>query len=352
MPSNAKKRKTQLSDDAPSATLPEEKTLLQETTQGGQQGKRKKSTRKESRSQTTPKRRKIPQEASDDDPMDSGEDDFFDDDEPQQESNNNPQQSKGLSSTAGTKRKRGGAATVEMDKDAIEAEKDLEEEIFSEIKEIREKRAHKDATTKTVSQTFKGDEVDPSTGQIIKTSTACWWCKHKFDTTPVLIPYKRENVVNGQGNKTHRWYGKGRCCSFNCAKTFNGKDDEISETDRTTRSEWLTEMRFEQTGKYDPIYGAQSWKLIDTFGGCWDIATFRKKNIEGVIVTVKDPQMVTEPVIFEEKKTGARDEFDTNTGKHSGGGGHGGDLRLRRNTAGAKPKKRGLDLLFGGGGKK
>ena len=47
-----------------------------------------------------------------------------------------------------------------------------------------------------------------------KTNVCCWWCCHKFDTTPCTLPIKYDSY-------TKKYTVTGLFCSWNCTKSYN-----------------------------------------------------------------------------------------------------------------------------------
>lgn len=97
-----------------------------------------------------------------------------------------------------------------------------------------------------------------------QTKYACWWCCHKFQTTPCFIPTEYKN---------NTFIVFGNFCSFNCALSYNF---EKQYNNWTTYAE-LIEMLYRRVHKnHDDIPYAPDKTAIDTFGGELTIQEYRQ----------------------------------------------------------------------------
>lgn len=108
-----------------------------------------------------------------------------------------------------------------------------------------------------------------------KTDVCCWWCCHKFDTTPLPS-------TTGYDSRTKMFRFQGIFCSWSCCKAHlltGGKD-------WARNCMFLLALRRKVEGKTLPIIPAPPRQLLKMFGGSMDIEEFRKKGDSGTSVEI------------------------------------------------------------------
>ena len=136
----------------------------------------------------------------------------------------------------------------------------------------------------------------------------CYWCKHKIDHYPIGVPIdyiyndKTKTYYSKRNNETYVIHEKtieqdieetnniklkklsyyivdGVCCSWNCAMSY------IIDNEEKSRFEFSKELLFKMYKECNNINKEECivikpsphWKMIDVFGGNWNIDEFRKK---------------------------------------------------------------------------
>lgn len=96
-----------------------------------------------------------------------------------------------------------------------------------------------------------------------KTDICCFWCKHKFDNTPIGCPINYKNDI---------YYTDGVFCSFNCCLSyiFDNEHNNLYE-----KSHKLLLHIFKTLFNSVIIKPAPSWRLLRSFGGHYSIEEFR-----------------------------------------------------------------------------
>lgn len=100
------------------------------------------------------------------------------------------------------------------------------------------------------------------------TDIACWWCRHKFDTQPIGIPYKRFERIN------YRCFGN--YCSYECGMA--AAVDSHSVQIKLFAGSLLCLMRKTLSGTplANPLKRAHHWSSLKAYGGVLSIEEFRK----------------------------------------------------------------------------
>jgi hypothetical protein len=99
-----------------------------------------------------------------------------------------------------------------------------------------------------------------------KTDICCWWCCHKFTTSPIGLPYKKDDET---------YFVKGCFCSFNCAASYNFQQTEqTSYWDRYSLLNLLYKKMFKTK---ETISLAPPRELLTIFGGSLSIEKYREK---------------------------------------------------------------------------
>lgn len=100
-----------------------------------------------------------------------------------------------------------------------------------------------------------------------KTDIHCWWCCHKFDTIPCILPEKYHKTF---------FYGSGCFCSYNCAMSYNFDLNDHKVWDRQT----LINLIVHKIYGYDNItvHKAHPRQTLKMFGGKMSIENFRENN--------------------------------------------------------------------------
>jgi hypothetical protein len=155
---------------------------------------------------------------------------------------------------------------------------------------------------------------------IHKTDIHCWHCCHKFDNSPIGIPYTIKN------DKYHVF---GIFCSFNCALTHNKNLKEVDN--KIMEQESLIHMLYMQVYKKELSendYAPQK-ETLEMFGGHLTIEEFRQNNkiyniifpplipiipqleeIEYIDLDLKKEETVEENITNVEKKQNLMDLFN------------------------------------------
>lgn len=155
----------------------------------------------------------------------------------------------------------------------------------------------------------------------IKTDIVCWWCCHKFDSTPVPIPLTfSKNIFKVYGN----------FCSFNCSKAFLQSKEPLYSSYKDNCS-LLSFFCKKTTGKRENIIAAPSRLSLKMFGGNLSIEDFRNNNIK--LSVIKYPFIPIQTYIQREEKQVVNKVFDSKK------------FKVERNTVSTPVKSRGLSLL-------
>lgn len=110
--------------------------------------------------------------------------------------------------------------------------------------------------------------LDKITGDRYSAQTSCFWCCHKFEWTPVLLPVSYDAYKN-------MYTCEGHFCSPECALAYNYADNKISDSTRWNRHSLLRNL-------YGDLYRnkflspAPPRTLLRMFGGPLDIEQYRE----------------------------------------------------------------------------
>ena len=110
--------------------------------------------------------------------------------------------------------------------------------------------------------------LDKITGDRYSSQTSCFWCCHKFEWTPVLLPVSYDAYKN-------MYTCEGHFCSPECALAYNYADNKISDSTRWNRHSLLRNL-------YGDLYHnkflspAPPRTLLRMFGGPLDIEQYRE----------------------------------------------------------------------------
>jgi hypothetical protein len=158
--------------------------------------------------------------------------------------------------------------------------------------------------------------------------TACFWCCHKFDWKPVVIPSRYENPSDMDNNGVYKVYGN--FCTPECAMVYL-LNEHIDMNSRWERISWLHHIYC--TDEVKRIYPAPGRETLNMFGGPYDINDFRNLCLSHKMrVDINYPPMIsllatmdTKPIDFYESNYKQTDRINEN----------GSSLRLKR----SKPLK-------------
>ena len=120
----------------------------------------------------------------------------------------------------------------------------------------------------------------------VSTDVACWWCCHRFDWSPVLLP----TMVD----RSRRLFFLFGCfCSYNCAKAFNLL--EIRDARTSERNSLLYSLarlddsippERKRRGTFHIRPAPSRWEL-NLFGGTLSIEDFRSQQIRGNFTSIR-----------------------------------------------------------------
>lgn len=123
---------------------------------------------------------------------------------------------------------------------------------------------------------------------VSKTSVACWWCCHQFDTYPVCCPVKyneKKDIFNVIG-----------CfCSFNCAKSY-------STTEYNSKYSIISFLYKKITKEFKNIKKAPPKTVLKMFGGPLTIEEYRDTFDTLSTITINKYPMIFIPTQVEYHK--------------------------------------------------
>jgi hypothetical protein len=124
-----------------------------------------------------------------------------------------------------------------------------------------------------------------------KTNVCCWWCCHTFDTVPIGIPEKYDQIMK-------KFLVKGVFCSFSCMMAYN------KETDRNSIKNYLIKFLYTKlTGTFlldIQLEPAPPRCTLKMFGGDLTIEEFRNSLKENkVYKMIQYPMYVCKDYIEE-----------------------------------------------------
>lgn len=110
--------------------------------------------------------------------------------------------------------------------------------------------------------------IDKITGDRYSSQTCCFWCCHKFDWTPVLLPVSYDAYKN-------IYTCEGHFCSPECGLAYNYADNKISDSTRWNRHSLLRNL-YNDLYKNRNLSPAPPRTLLRIFGGPLDIEQYRE----------------------------------------------------------------------------
>lgn len=128
--------------------------------------------------------------------------------------------------------------------------------------------------------------------------TWCWWCCHEFDTLPLKLPHKHDELRN-------IFYTSGNFCSWSCMKAF--AIDKYGDNHGSIICGNIVVMRKKLFNKIGPIKKAPDRFKLNVFGGDMTIEEFRlnanvdKELVENTVEEKPVPQIVI-PFVSNTKK--------------------------------------------------
>lgn len=164
---------------------------------------------------------------------------------------------------------------VNMDKNRLLKElkkrNDIIKKLESKINELTS--SEKYSSNNYLNLPIKRNKVDiihndtPSLSNTTKTDIACWYCTHNFDTAPLFI-------VDRQNEITKQYYVFGCFCSDACALSYNNNMDDFKSRARNCLTIKLFTELFGPD--YEPCYAPQK-EVLKKFGGVFTIEEFRNR---------------------------------------------------------------------------
>lgn len=136
-----------------------------------------------------------------------------------------------------------------------------------------------------------------------KTTIACWWCAHNFDTVPCFIP---EKIIDD------KFYVFGCFCSFNCAASYNLNMADYKVWNRYSLLKKLYSKIY-NTGD-QVIELAPPREIFQKFGGklSWDQYRANSKKTLKEYRLIMPPMISIIPIIEEINTNQKKPNFDIN----------------------------------------
>ena len=152
------------------------------------------------------------------------------------------------------------------------------------------------------------------------TDKHCWWCRHRFDNSPIGLPinyYCNSNSL--YGDKIKNYFEKknimietddffeveGIFCSFPCCKAYI-LDQPFNDNYKNSISLlYLLYYKLYEMYPDNNFYVAPSWKLLENYGGHLSIDEFRESigNKDfNLTINIKRPYMFITGIYSEENK--------------------------------------------------
>jgi hypothetical protein len=184
------------------------------------------------------------------------------------------------------------ASVKESDK---EGETSLIKQYEKKIKELNEKLKSLNPnlgikTKKVIKTKLKFNYIEDGENKWMdQTDVHCWWCCHKFETSPISIP---EKIYKD----TYHVFG---CfCSFNCAASYNINMNDYKIWERLTL---LKSIYMKIYNKDVEILPAPPRKTLKIFGGHLGIEEFRSNilNLQKEYIYLIPPMISMTPLIEE-----------------------------------------------------
>jgi hypothetical protein len=98
----------------------------------------------------------------------------------------------------------------------------------------------------------------------------CWWCCHPFDSTPLNLPYRYDDMRS-------KFYTCGYFCSWSCMKKY--AIDKYGITKGGIISGNIIMMRKKMYNKIGSVRLAPNRERLAVFGGDLSIEEFRSDNL-------------------------------------------------------------------------
>lgn len=151
-----------------------------------------------------------------------------------------------------------------------------------------EENVKKNGNNKVVELLREFDKKTKNDEWPTSTSIACFWCCHKFQSSPLGLPCKYYK---------NRFYVMGCFCSLECASAYNImqlKDSHIEERNN------LLNYLSNRLGYSSIIKTAPPREMLQMFGGNMTIEEFRKSNTIDKSIHINFPPMTVLISQFEE----------------------------------------------------
>jgi hypothetical protein len=180
---------------------------------------------------------------------------------------------------------------------------------FTEIKNFIQPKINKDNVYNILNEFVENKEW------FKKTNVNCWWCCHGFDTLPIGIPIKYNDISNVEINikyknkiwyqkkehkineKSNFFYLKGVFCSFNCMIAYVMESKNYNYYKIKYLIKYLQKKLL---GHNDEILPAPPKEILKIFGGDLTIESFRDKfNLNYKYEYIKYPMRIIKEQINE-----------------------------------------------------
>lgn len=122
---------------------------------------------------------------------------------------------------------------------------------------------------------------DPECKYPNKHSTACYWCCHKFKSSPIGLPVKY--IPN-----TNTFYLRGFFCCYGCALSYAFERETMRVRAHAASLLILLRKKIDGTACALPLHRAKHWSCLKLFGGPLTITQFRKQNKDTRTVVVPE----------------------------------------------------------------
>ena len=130
--------------------------------------------------------------------------------------------------------------------------------------------SHSEELVTIVNPSININNVNKITTHVLNLNkgTKCWWCKNSFDSPSVQLP---EDYYNST------FYCIGHFCSFNCAKSYNLDNGDVTIIYK--RESLLNLLYYQTYGEYKEILAAPHWITLKEYGGTLSINELRKNSL-------------------------------------------------------------------------
>ena len=151
---------------------------------------------------------------------------------------------------------------------------------------------HKDLSSNIKNRIFKLNLYNNSLYPD-NTHIACWYCTESFSTPPIGVPIKKD--------KEGKYYMYGNFCSLECCASY--VKDQYKDS-QTFYSIYELLMDFKKTlynlPAYEKVEYAPPRIILDKFGGCYNIQTYRNITKNHKNISIHSPPMIPTMMYFEE----------------------------------------------------